>query len=133
MSAGNGPTPIRLVFLSDLPGIKVGTKVRFLGCVEHYSNDTGELVLKHDLQNSQAPNVFACVNIDLVLSSMTWSDFSIGEWINIVGYIVEAKNGRKSSTIKRVDVQAILLWSAGAINLVEYEESLREHLQLMEK
>ncbi|KAL1627414.1 hypothetical protein SLS54_002339 [Diplodia seriata] len=124
----NGPTPSRLVFLSDLPRMGAGDKARFLGCVDSYDARTGTLILKHAYPTK--PSVIARVNIDHVLESVKCTDLEVGAWLNIVGYVRSPPPNRRSQMAQKknvadgVYVQAIMLWTAGDIKLDNYEKAV---------
>ncbi|KAI9787058.1 MAG: hypothetical protein M1816_007729 [Peltula sp. TS41687] len=114
----SGPLPARLVLLSDLPAAKAASKVRFLGCVQNYDVQTGVLVL-----SSPGTLVDVRVDVKLLLNSLKNTDTLVGEWINVVGYITERL---RRHGMTEVHVQALMLWSAGAIRVEEYEKAVRE-------
>jgi len=126
----SGSIPSRLVFLSDLPSIAKGNKVRFLGCVEKYEISAGALLLKHDYPRENQP-VRARVNLDHIRESLNYTALEVGAWVNVVGYI---QNGvtTSSATVdvelrdagEDVRVQAILLWEAMSIRIDQYEKTL---------
>ena len=138
----NGPLPTRLIFLSDLAATAPGTKVRFLGCVGNYNAKTGHLILQHAYPPSPSPCSRAVVDVNLLLDDMKSNDTAIGEWVNVIGYVdaqpakVEEKGkfGQKGAhgqagkelrgAMADTRVQAVMLWSAGAIKLDEYERTL---------
>lgn len=59
----------------------------------------------------------------------------MGEWINVIGYVEypEIPYGGKAKLREKreVNVKAIMLWSAEAIMLTEYERALRNRLALV--
>ncbi|KAL2260933.1 hypothetical protein VTK26DRAFT_4935 [Humicola hyalothermophila] len=124
----NGPRPSQLCLLSALPLRKVGDKVRFLGCVLSYSPATGVLTLQHHLQEDASP-VLVLVDVNLVLESLGADQTRVGEWVNVIGYITaiasmsDGKGPLHGSP--RVNVQAILLWSSGPLDVPRYEESVK--------
>ena len=138
----NGPLPTRLVFLSDLATSAPGTKVRFLGCIENYNAKTGHLILQHAYPPPPSPCSRAVVDVNLLLDNMKSNDTAIGEWVNVIGYVeaepakIEEKGkvGQKCAhghvgkelrgAMTDTRVQAVMLWSAGAIKLAEYERTL---------
>jgi hypothetical protein len=68
------------------------------------------------------------------MESLKATDLRFGEWLNIIGYVPfppngeEAKKERSIDLNPRIAVQAVMLWSAGAIRLGEYEQILAERL-----
>ena len=148
----NGPLPTTLVFLSDLPSQAHGDKVRFLGCVTRYSISTGVLELQHVSQHSPARTIIALVDVNVILESLKREDTEVGAWVNVVGYVEEVlkdgkrqqgqeqgkaiptkKNGdcaREGPRAMMVRVHAVMLWSAGAVKIGEYEKVLEERLKL---
>ena len=148
----NGPLPTTLVFLSDLPSQAHGDKVRFLGCVTRYSISTGVLEIQHVSQLASARAVVAQVDVNVILESLKREDMEVGTWVNVVGYVQEVlKDGRreqrqeqgKAISVKKngncaregprammVRVHAVMLWSAGAVKIGEYEKVLEARLRL---
>ena len=147
----NGPLPTRLVFLSDLARLAPGTKVRFLGCIANYNARTGQLTVQHAYPPPPCLCPTALVDVNLLLDNMKSNDTDVGEWVNVIGYI-DAESARiegqgKDSQIcnrRHADkemrgvlagarVQAVMLWSAGAIKLAEYESTLAARIAAEEK
>ena len=146
----HGPLPTRLVFLSDLPAIAPGTKVRFLGCVTDYNKSTGCLALGHAYPPPPSPFLTALVDVNILLETLKSTDTRIGEWLNVMGYVEahpelfeEEKSHRrghhnnarrgeqeKEGPTARVRVQAVMLWSAGAVKLAEYEKALAARIEV---
>jgi hypothetical protein len=58
------------------------------------------------------------VDISQLLDTIHHQNLQIGAWLNVIGYITP------STSRSRSKVQAILVWSAGAINLQQYETAL---------
>ncbi|KAI9778457.1 MAG: hypothetical protein M1839_008103 [Geoglossum umbratile] len=141
MSGGSyGPVPSRLVFLSDLPSIPVGEKVRFLGCITAYKTATGILTLQHAYPSPGPHLPTAYVDIHLPLSTLKPTDTQFGEWVNVIGYVTEGspppgssggdkRNAPKGKERMAASVQAIILWSAGTIDVGEYERVLEDRLE----
>ncbi|KAJ5294799.1 hypothetical protein N7508_009620 [Penicillium antarcticum] len=140
----NGPRPSTRVFLSDLSSLQADSKVRFLGCVRHYTITTGYLVLEHNYPRSKAEISFVPVDINAVLETLTAEELHVGTWLNVLGYIREslppsysfssAPGSSQSSDTptgpvtvpsRPVHVEAIMVFPAGAIALGEYERILR--------
>ncbi|KAF2230703.1 hypothetical protein EV356DRAFT_508334 [Viridothelium virens] len=131
----SGPVPSRLVFLSDLPDIPDGEKVRFLGCVEEYDSLNGRLIVRHDYPHTSSNITIACVDIEHLLESINSLDMSKGAWVNLVGYKTPPSRldlgtvQNSTQTERHVYLQAVMIWSAGALKLKEYEEALISRLQ----
>lgn len=142
----NGPLPTRLIFLSSLSTTPPGTKVRFLGCVTHYNQATGVLALQHAYPPPPSTCSTALVDVNLLLEGLKPTNTAIGEWVNVMAY-VEAPpqrlknraNGRdcrrdlniqiQTVEVAPIRVQAVMLWSAGAIKLAEYETALASRME----
>lgn len=54
----------------------------------------------------------------------------VGEWVNVIGY-VQGKHDTQSLKLEMGDVpvQAVLLWSAGAVDIAEYERVVSRRIQ----
>ncbi|KAK0613397.1 CST complex subunit Ten1 [Immersiella caudata] len=124
----NGPPPSMLCLLSELPLREIREKVRFLGCVTSYSTSSATLRLEHHYP-TDGPSVCALVSVDLVLERLGSQQTRIGEWVNVIGYI----SSIHSSTDHRkpqengdpmVQVQALIVWSAGTLDVQQYETSV---------
>lgn len=146
----NGPLPTRLVFLSDLPAIAPGTKVRFLGCITDYNQATGCLALQHAYPPPPSPCLTAIVDVNILLERLKSTDTRIGEWLNVMGYVeahpepleeksshrrghhnhVKREERKGGKPTARVRVQAVMLWSAGAVRLAEYEKALAARIEV---
>ncbi len=89
--------------------------------------------------------VTARVNIEHVLESVKSEDLQVGAWVNVVGYVQRAPRSRSRSRrpagtaagiggagsgIRRGSkVQAVMLWSAGAVKLDAYERAVEMRKQ----
>ncbi|KAK4104141.1 hypothetical protein N658DRAFT_419820 [Parathielavia hyrcaniae] len=123
-----GPRPAQLCLLSGLPKKQVGDKVRFLGCVVSYSLVSRVLTLEHRLPE-QAHSTRALVDVKLVLESLGMEQTSVGEWVNVVGYLTDIAplaDGKESDRGSlAVHAQAVFVWSAGPFDIRRYERSLK--------
>ncbi|KAL8918283.1 MAG: hypothetical protein Q9208_007451 [Pyrenodesmia sp. 3 TL-2023] len=88
------PLPTRLTFLSDLPTISPGEKVRFLGCVTNYSTATD-----NDGANGRMMRRVGAGARDM-------------------------NKGNAGRQAKIVGVQAVMLWSANGVRLADYEKAV---------
>ncbi|KAL7937018.1 CST complex subunit Ten1 [Trichoderma chlorosporum] len=112
-----GPVPSQLRLLSQLKEAPLGDKVRFLGCVISYDTATACLSLGH--MYPPGTNEVVRVDLGLVLETIQSGATQVGQWVNVVGYITE---GIESL----VQVQALLLWPTGPLDIGRYEKSLQE-------
>lgn len=124
------PLPTQLILLSSLPTCPSGTKVRFLGCITAYDTLTGALKLQHaypacpnNPTNKACPTT-AVVDVNLLLSTLKWRDIQVGGWVNVIGYVQDLGKGKIKGRGSAVGVQALMLWSAGAVRLAEYEKAV---------
>ncbi|KAM0256291.1 hypothetical protein ACHAQJ_005056 [Trichoderma viride] len=121
-----GPVPSQLCLLSQLKDGSVGDKVRFLGCVISYDISTACLNLGHMHPPGTGETVL--VNIELVLETIQPGLTQVGQWVNVVGYIIEGqKSGVQNPPEKNespIYVQALLVWPTGPLDIGRYEKSL---------
>ncbi|KAJ0119159.1 hypothetical protein J7T55_013395 [Diaporthe amygdali] len=122
------PLPSKLTLLSSLPSCDAGTKVRFLGCVTSYTTASGQLTLQHKFP--KPTEVQALVDVRLLLEKLTAEQTSVGEWVNVIGYINSPPSASVKKPTKRkrglpaVHVQALMLWSPGSLDIGRYEMCL---------
>lgn len=96
--------------------------------VTSYSTASGEITLQHRFPKST--EVQALVDVRLLLEKLTAAHTSVGEWVNIIGYIVSPPSAPVKLSTKRkrglstVHVQALMLWSAGSLDIGRYEMCL---------
>lgn len=111
-----------------------------------YSTTTGSVTLQHVFPKSLVPPVTAVVDVNLLLSNLKTTDTQVGEWVNVIGYLensneasaarqqqrvgesAQQQGGREAArrTTRACRVQAVMLWSAGALRIAEYEKVLEE-------
>ena len=113
------------------------SKAKVSRSVEYYDVATATLHLRHKCPASQTP-VEAHVNLAPILESVVRVEVEIGSWLNVIGTIAEnirgtelsvraadCQSGNRRRTPSRiVHVQALMLWSAGGINVADYERAL---------
>ena len=103
--------------------------------VTGYATSTGTLNLQHAYPAAStkgSSGVTATVDVNLLLSTLKTTDLQRGEWVNVIGYVdgsPETRKGRgakvrQGGKQKEVRVQAVMVWSAGAVKLGDYEEAL---------
>ncbi|OAA59082.1 Telomere length regulation/capping, TEN1 [Niveomyces insectorum RCEF 264] len=129
----NGPPASALCFLSELRTKRAGDKVRFLGCVTAYAVASGVLTLEHAYPQPPATaGDRARVDVRLLVEQLGAEQVRVGEWVNVIGYVTagaqktaaQKSSGRNEDTTADVPVQAILLWSAGPLDVQTYERRL---------
>ena len=101
-----------------------------------YSTATGTLTLQHAYPPPPYICSVASVDINVLLPTLNSVDTQVGEWVNVMGYVTEGleglgqgrRSGRRDMREKVdagvVEVQAIILWSAGGVNLRDYEKAV---------
>lgn len=103
--------------------------MRFLGCVISYLTASATLMLEHrQPKDITGPVVRVYVNVDHVLERLGPQQTRAGQWLNVIGYITTpppSTNARDLSdhqaSMAPVGIQAILIWSAGAVDVQRYE------------
>ncbi|KAL7799007.1 CST complex subunit Ten1 [Trichoderma ceciliae] len=125
-----GPVSSQLCLLSQLKNYSVGNKVRFLGCVISYDTSTACLNLGHMYPPGTDETVW--VNIELILETIPSALTQVGQWVNVVGYIMEGNKSGVQRVLGQdaspVHVQALLMWSTGPLDIGRYEKSLRDQM-----
>jgi hypothetical protein len=75
-------------------------------------------------------NETVLVNIQLVLETIQPGLTQVGQWVNVVGYIIEGKkSGVQNQPGKNqspVHIQALLIWPTGPLDIGRYEKSLED-------
>ncbi len=93
-----------------------------------YSPASGILTLEHRLPE-ETFSVLALVDVNLVLESLGSDQTRVGEWVNVIGYITDpaplADGTGSNRGGPKVHAQAVLLWSAGPVDVGRYETSLK--------
>ncbi|KAJ4423599.1 hypothetical protein N0V82_001766 [Gnomoniopsis sp. IMI 355080] len=109
----NGPLPSQLTLLSSLPS------------VTSYSMVSAQLTLQHNFPKTS--EVTAVVDVRLLLEKLDAEKTAIGQWVNVIGYI-SASPPKPASKIRKagkdavaVHIQALMLWSAGPLDIRQYE------------
>ncbi|TAQ91447.1 hypothetical protein B7494_g181 [Chlorociboria aeruginascens] len=90
--------------------------------VTRYSSMSAILTLEHNYPKGN--NSRAMVNVELLLSTLKSNETQIGEWVNVIGYIAAQQLSSLSEVRSEVAIQAIVLWSAGPLQLDGYERNL---------
>ncbi|KAH8697089.1 CST complex subunit Ten1 [Talaromyces proteolyticus] len=148
----NRPPPTTPVFITQLRSLPLHSKVRFLGCVNHYDVKTGRLGLEHKyppLQSTKRDsanierdlvNTKVCVDIYHVLNTIKADDLQVGAWLNVIGYVrsepqtdsnEDDRKGR--DLVDQIYVEAIMIHNAGAIDVGEYEQVLANMQEIKQR
>ena len=99
-----------------------------------YDEATGVIHLEHKSAFEVARAIAAKTDMNAVLGTAANSCFEVGSWINVIGYIRDSVSGKRtkqnvgtdiSPSHVEVNVQAVLVWSAGSIQISRYEEILQ--------
>ncbi|KAM0700794.1 hypothetical protein Q7P35_012515 [Cladosporium inversicolor] len=120
----NSPDASRLVLLSQLPDAPAGIKVRFLGCVDTYDSELAILRLRDRFPATSATSGAANVNVNNVLDVLNVETTQVGAWVNVIGYVRQDTELQSKSKPRASTVDAVLIWSAGAIKLEDYEAAV---------
>lgn len=93
-----------------------------------YSTKAAVLTLEHN--HPPGNQIKAMVDIGLLVETLKSRETQIGEWINVIGYIVSPQmSPRHSVAVMKataVSVQALVLWSSGPLKLHVYEQHLEK-------
>ncbi|KAK0107058.1 hypothetical protein ONS95_003768 [Cadophora gregata] len=93
--------------------------------VTNYSTKTATLTLEHN--HPLGNTIKAQVDVNLLVTTLKSNETQIGEWVNVMGYITGGQKHKVGGEQNvEIGVQALVLWSAGPINLAGYEKSLDE-------
>jgi hypothetical protein len=69
------------------------------------------------------------VDVNLILERIGANQTRTGEWVNVIGYITDIAPMNDGKRAKggnsKIQVQALLLWSAGPLDVQKYTASVR--------
>lgn len=68
--------------------------------------------------------VAAVVRTSLLTETLTADETQEGAWVNVIGTIDGTAKGRRG--IVEVFVQAVMMWTAGPLDIQRYEQALQE-------
>jgi hypothetical protein len=73
-------------------------------------------------------NVLVSVNIELLLETLKPGLTHVGEWVNIVGFVLD---GSRAAQAERASahVQALMVWSTGPLDVGQYEKAVEDAIQ----
>lgn len=121
-------THLRLCLFDPSP-VGFLKQVLTFSSVTSYSAPSATLTLVYPCPDDRPP-ARALVNVELVLARLGWEQTRVGEWVNVLGYITSVSssvgcNSLGSPGSPPVHVQALLVWSAGSIDVQRYEASVQ--------
>jgi hypothetical protein len=109
--------------------------------VRQYNVGIGHLILEHNYPRSREEPSTVSVDINAVLEDLTSEELRVGSWLNVLGYVRDTTppatsfSSQQSSQSNEalpakvaprpVYIEAVMVFSAGAIALGEYERILR--------
>lgn len=93
--------------------------------VHEYNGDSAILHLKGRYPDTSASSGDANVNVNNVLDSLNVEMIQVGSWVNVIGYMRRIDGSKSVSKPQGCAVDAVLVWSAGAIKLDDYEAAVK--------
>ncbi len=109
-----------------VPHCRVWPQLTESRSVTSYSMATGTLTLEH--QYPPGSKTRALVDVKLLLDRLKSDQTQVGEWVNVIGYIAaDPALHATTPTNQRgpdVHVQALVVWSAGPLDIEQYEACL---------
>lgn len=64
------------------------------------------------------------MNVNNVLDVLNVETTQVGAWVNVIGYVRQDTELQSKSKPRASTVDAVLIWSAGAIKLEDYEAAV---------
>jgi hypothetical protein len=89
-----------------------------------YDSERAVLQLRDRFPATSASGI-ANVDVNNVLDALNVETSQVGAWVNIIGYMRHSAESRSTSDQRAFIVDAVLIWSAGAIKLDDYEVAVR--------
>lgn len=103
-----------------------------LDSVVQYDSTTGRLLLEHAFPETVHSKHQVWVDVNLVLETIDAQALCQGAWLNVIGYTrntsrqIESKTALEQDSGHGMALQAILVWSAGALRVNEYTSILED-------
>ena len=103
--------------------------------VFEYETAKGRLYVEHAYPRDTVPTPRACIDVNLVLETVSSQLLQNGNWINIIGYVQGGPEIRGKSKKTRPgtwhaysepEVQGVLIWDASNIRVEDYQITLEE-------
>lgn len=93
--------------------------------VDAYDGELAILRLRDRFPATSATSGAANVNVNNLLDVLNVETTQVGAWVNVIGYMRQGTESQSMSKPRASIVDAVLIWSAGAVKLVEYEAAVR--------
>ena len=90
-----------------------------------YDSEDAILRLRDRFPATSATSGAANVNVNNLLDVLNVETTQVGAWVNVIGYVRQDTETQSTSNLKASTVDAVLIWSAGAIKLEDYEAAVR--------
>jgi hypothetical protein len=93
--------------------------------VDVYDSDLAILHLRDRFPATSASSGAAKVNVSNLLDVLNVETTQVGAWVNVIGYAHQGTEPQSTSQSQASKVDAVRIWSAGAIKLDEYEAAVK--------
>ena len=93
--------------------------------VDSYDSELGILRLRDRFPTTSATCDASNVNVNNLLDVLNVETTQVGAWVNVIGYVRQDSESQLTSKPRASTVDAVLIWSAGAIKLEDYETAIR--------
>lgn len=119
-------------WLVRFAGIVLAFSLISLDSVVQYDSTTGRLLLEHAIPKAVHSKQQVWVDVNLVLETIDVQALCQGAWLNVIGYTrntgrqIESKTSLEQGSRQGMALQAILVWSAGALRVNEYASILED-------
>lgn len=90
-----------------------------------YDSERAILHLRDRFPATSATSGAAKVNVNNLLDVLNVELTQVGAWVNVIGYLHQSAESRSISKLQASTVDAVLIWSAGAIKLEDYEAAVK--------
>ncbi|OXV05674.1 hypothetical protein Egran_06558, partial [Elaphomyces granulatus] len=104
--------------------------------VTRYDVSAGRLILEHGYPTNLKRPATVPVDINLLLETIKANEIQVGSWLNVLGYVREQAPQQNDSRALvpeaggSIYIEAVMVFSAGAIHVGDYERILRDSLEV---
>ena len=92
--------------------------------VDTYDSELAILRLRDRFPATSATSGAANVDVNNLLDVLNVETTQVGAWVNVIGYVRQNIEMQPTSKSRGSTVDAVLIWSAGAVKLDEYEAAV---------